>query len=226
MTKDRPSVLILAGRGRYEDPWHDHAAMSHLVAREVAELGCDVEVRSTFLESFGDLESFDLLIVNSGTGRPDPDFDGDDAAWQPNHEAVRDFVASGRPLLGLHQAANTFADSLFWSALLGGRWIPGISMHPEADDATFVVVAQHPITAGLDKVTAFDERYSYLEVAPSSTVLVTQSHDDIDHAVVWTNESHGARVAYDGMGHGPVAFESESRVQLLRQEIEWLLGRS
>lgn len=217
-------VLVLAGRGRYEDPWHDHAATSHRAALVLGELGLDVEVRSVFVDAFEDLDRYDLLVVNSGRGRVDPDFDGDDARWAANHEAVHAFAAAGRPVLGLHQAANTFADSPYWEEILGGRWIPGQSMHPPADQAVFEIVAAHPVVDGLGPLEAFDERYSYLHVLPGSQTLVTQSHDGIDHPVVWVNAGGVYRAIYDALGHGGVAFDSASRRRLLARESLWLLG--
>jgi len=217
-------VMILVGRGRYEDPWHDHAATSYRVALVLSDLGLAVEVRSVFVGAFEDLDSCDLLVVNSGRGRVDPAFDGDDAHWAATHEALQAFAAAGRPVLGLHQAANTFADSPYWEEILGGRWIPGQSMHPPADNAVFDIVAAHPVVDGLGPLEAFDERYSYLHVLPGSQPLVTQSHDGIDHPVVWVNASGPYRAVYDALGHGGAAFDSPSRRRLLAREALWLLG--
>jgi uncharacterized protein len=223
-------VLILAGRGRYEDPWHDHAATSHRAALVLRDLGLDVEVRSVFVDAFEDLAEFDLVVVNSGRGRNDPEFDGDDARWAENHKAVRAFAAAGGPVLGLHQAANTFADSPHWEGILGGRWIPGRSMHPPCGEAVFDVVAAqgnlaaHAITDGLGPLEAFDERYSYLHVLPSARTLVTQRHDGIDHPVVWVHVAGPFRAVYDALGHGTQAYASAARRRLLARESLWLLG--
>lgn len=218
-----PRALVLAGRGRYEDPWHDHAATSHVVAGLLGEQGVDAQVRSTFPDAFGDLGAFDLVVVNAGRGRPDPGFDGDDAAWAPAHEAVRAYAAAGGALLGLHQAANAFADSPHWAALLGGRWVPGTSWHPPQDVATFTPVGDHTVVGGLGPVVADDERYRDLVVEPSSRVLLTARHEGTDHPVAWA--SAGARAVYDGLGHGVESYASPSRRELLRREVDWLLNR-
>ncbi|WP_324649937.1 ThuA domain-containing protein [Georgenia sp. H159] len=215
-------ALVLMGRGRYEDPWHDHAATSHVVAGLLGTLGLLVSVRSTFRQSFRDLADFDLVVVNAGRGRIDPDFDGDDASWAAAHDAVRTYVADGGALLGLHQAANTFGDSPHWAGLLGGRWIDGVSMHPPQELATFTPVGDHPITAGLAPVVADDEQYCELVVAPTSRVLVTTHHAGRDHPVAWV--SAAGRVVYDGLGHDVGSYASPSREELLRREVGWLLG--
>lgn len=240
-----PRVLVLAGHGRYEDPWHDMAATSHRIAEVLSapvldgtdDLGrpaYQVTVRGAFpgvldaLDPAGD--DVDLVIVNTGSGRPDPDFDGDDARWAGFHERLRAWADAGRPVLGLHQAANSFADSADWERILGGRWVDGTSMHPAIGDARFTVTSVghglaevlHDATAGT--VEAFDERYSYLTVAESSTVLLTQQHDGIDHAVVWVSGAPGVRCVYDALGHDVRSYDSSSRQALLRAEVAWLLA--
>ena len=242
-----PRVLVLAGRGRYEDPWHDMAATSHRVAEVLSaptidgtdDLGSpayQVSVRGAFPDALDDLDpagdSVDLVVVNTSSGRPDPGFDGDDARWDGFHERLRAWADAGRPVLGLHQAANTFADSSDWERILGGRWVDGTSMHPEIGEADFTVTGAGHDLAGVlldatsGTVTAVDERYSYLTVAGSSTVLLTQQHDGIDHPVVWVSGAPGVRCVYDALGHDVRSYDSPSRQALLRAEVAWLLAGS
>lgn len=231
---------MLSGRGRYEDPWHDMAATSHRVASILDEsmAGCDVVVRGSFPDAARDLAEVDLLVVNTASGRRDPSHDGDDGTWGGFHEAVRAFADAGRPVLALHQAANTFADSRHWERILGGRWVDGTSMHPPIGEAIFEVREitggrgrLHPLTTPLTgvhgdgRVTAFDERYSYLRISEGVQVLLTQHHDGADHPVVWVNEVGGVRVVYDALGHDTRSYDSPSRRVLLLAEVDWLLGR-
>lgn len=191
-----PRALILAGRGRYEDPWHDHAATSHLVAHALSDMRVAPTVRGLFHDALRDVSAYDLVVVNAGSGRVDPDFDGDDAAWAPTHDALRDHVSAGGAVLGLHQTANTFTDSPHWTALLGGRWIPGHSMHPPQAEATFTPCGDHPIVAGLGPIVVDDEQYCHLVVEPGSQAFLTTHHDGRDHPVAWA--SRAGRVVYDG----------------------------
>ncbi|MEP7765463.1 ThuA domain-containing protein [Sanguibacter sp. 25GB23B1] len=233
---DVKRVLVLSGRGRYEDPWHDMAAISHRVATILAGGAGerDVVVRGCFPDAARDLTDVDLLVVNTASGRPDAAHDGDDARWAPFHESVRAWADAGRPVLALHQAANSFADSPHWERILGGRWVDGTSMHPEIGDADFELLADehgHPLGATLatvldgQRVSAFDERYSYLRVADDAQVLLSQRHDGVDHPVVWVNEADGLRVVYDALGHDLRSYDSPSRRALLLAEVDWLLGR-
>jgi uncharacterized protein len=220
-------VVVIAGRGRYEDPWHDHAATCHQIALVLAELGeqFDVEVRGAFPDAFNDLARVDLLVVNSGSGRADAVLDGADVTWLAVHERVHAFARNGGAVLGLHQAANTFADSSYWAKILGGRWVPGISTHPPIGDCTINVrTGIHPITQGLGDINLFDERYCDLWTAPGVQVLATHEEDGRDHPVVWVNTSGGYRSVYDALGHDVRALESRGRRRLLRREALWLLG--
>lgn len=216
-------ILILAGRGRYEDPWHDHAATSHAVAGIIGDLGA-VEVRGLFRDALDDLDSVGLLVVNGGSGRRDADFDGSDADWLGFHARLADWARAGGAVLGLHQAANTFYDAPEWPAVLGGRWVPGESMHPPIGPARFEVAAGHPVTDGLADVEAFDERYCRLRVTPGARVLgTTQDDDGAAQPVLWVNEAHGGRSVYSGLGHDVRSFASVGHQELLRRSASWLL---
>lgn len=228
-------ALVLAGRGRYEDPWHDTAATSHEVATALGEVGVDAVVRGTFAGAFGDLAAFDLVVVNACSARPAPDADtdGDDAAWDGAFAALGAWASSGGRLLALHQAANAFQDRPAWAAtwhgMLGGSWVPGRSMHPPRGRGRFDVRDEaHPVTRGLagadGSFTADDERYSSLDVAPASHVLVTHRHDGVDHPVVWTHDAHGGLTVYDALGHDARAYREPVRRRLLQREALWLLA--
>lgn len=219
-------ALVLVGRGRYQDLWHDDAATAQVVAATLAEVGVTARVRGTFPGTLDEVTPGDLalVVVLAGRGRSDPAFDGRDEDWRGFHDRLAALVRAGVPLLALHQAANTFADSPHWSGLLGGRWVVGTSMHPPIGEATFTVVdADHPVTRGLGEVRAFDERYCDLEVDPASRVLLTTRHEGREHPVVWVAPGPG-RVLYDGLGHDTRSYGSPSRRELLRREVNWLLA--
>lgn len=238
---DAPArILILAGRGRYEDPWHDHAATSHRLALVLAgadaradadELGgrrADVVVRSTFPDALHDLDEVDLLVVNAGTGWPgfrEANIGPDDGAWAPLHARLEVWARAGGRILAVHQAANTFGDAPGWAEVLGGRWVDGVSYHPPFGPARMDLAAGHPVTDGLETVEVLDERYCALQVAPSSQVLgrVADEHGD-PQPVLWTHEAHGGRTVYSGLGHDVRAYDSPSYRRLLRQAVTWLLA--
>ncbi|MFT4261927.1 MAG: ThuA domain-containing protein [Nocardioides sp.] len=222
-------ALIIAGRGRYEDPWHDHAATSWCIASELHDLGHRVDVRSTFHQTLHSAGDYDLVVVNAGTGRIDPAFDGGPDEWQPAHEEFADAVRDGLPVLAMHQSANTFNDSPGWHDLLGGQWIPGQSFHPPEGPAEFDLVRSPEDASGVlgsldDVIRANDERYCALDVATASTVLVTTTWQGTEHPVAWRSGA-APSVIYDGLGHSTRSYESRDRALMLRAELKWLANR-
>jgi len=228
-----PRILVLAGRGRHEDPWHDHAATSHRLALLLSGLDLaagapDVVVRSTFPDALDDLDDVDLLVVNAGTPWPglrEAGIGPDDATWAPFHARLDAWARADGRVLAVHQAANAFGDHPEWEEVLGGRWVPGISMHPPLGPTTVPLAAgAHPITEGLGAVDVVDERYCHLRVAPSSQVLGWVTDDDGDrHPAVWVADAHGGRTVYSGLGHDARAYDSPSHAELLRRAAAWLL---
>lgn len=245
------TVLVLAGAGRYTDPWHDATAQADEVAQVARSLGHDVRVRSTRPETFdepGLLEWGPQLLVvvaggmprpaddEPGTGESGPDRGGlpdpTDAQWRSFHDARQALVDGGAAVLGLHEAAYAFGDDPRWAATIGGRWVDGRSWHPPYGPATFRVVDdEHPVTWSLRAVTADDERYADLTVADDVHVLVVadvtpaeagESGTPGEHPVVWTVPGP-TKVLYDALGHDAAAFASPSRRALLAAELAWLL---
>lgn len=218
-------VVVLVGRDRYGDPWHDHAATSDAVATLLRAEGHDVRLRSVFPDALDDLERPDLLVVNCGQGPLHPDAAD---AWRGFHDRRAALVDDGVPVLGLHQAANTFGDDPRWAQALGGRWDDDVSWHPPLGDARFRVVdATHPVTDGLGDVVAVDEQYADLLVADDAHVLLVADVTGDDgatraHPVVWVAAGPG-RVVYDALGHDVRSYASTSRRALLRREVAWLL---
>ncbi|MBB2902993.1 hypothetical protein FHR75_003829 [Kineococcus radiotolerans] len=85
-------ALVLVGRGRYQDRWHDDAATGHVVAGALSDLGLRTRVRGTAPTALDDGEGFSLLVVVAGTGRADADRDGPDVAWAPFHDRLTALV--------------------------------------------------------------------------------------------------------------------------------------
>jgi len=223
-----PDALLLVGRDRFSDPWHDFVATGACVARELSDLGATVTWRSTFPETFHGLERPDIVVVLAGRRSParDEANEPDGAQWRGFHDKLADFVAAGTALLALHSAANTFGDSPHWERLIGGRWVEGTSMHPPIGDAVFDPIGSHQIISGVGAVYAFDEQYLGLDVAPSSQPFLSVRQDDAVHIVSWVANPPGGkgRVVYDGLGHDTRSYKSTERVALLRSEIKWLLA--
>ncbi|WP_425955166.1 ThuA domain-containing protein [Xylanimonas sp. McL0601] len=226
----RSRILVLSGRGRHEDPWHDHAATSHRLATILSALGSvDVEVRSAFRDTLGDLDDVDLLVLNLGGPAPgfvEAEIDGTAADWAPFHARLDAWARTGGRILALHQAALAFPDVPRFEEVLGGRWVQDVSGHPPIGPMRLeLAVGAHTVTDGLGAVQAFDERYCHLRVAPSSQVLGWVRDDDGEpHPALWVAEAHGGRTVYSALGHDKRSYESATHQELLVRAALWLLS--
>jgi hypothetical protein len=221
-----PDALLLIGRDRYEDPWHDYVATGARVATVLDSLGVGVDWRSTFPDALDGMPAPDLVVVLAGRCQRSPDEQTFELHWSALHDRLFEFVSTGTALLALHAASNTFSDFPQWNSLIGGRWVEGESTHPPIGDAVFSGVGTHPIVANTATVRVFDEQYLNLEVAPTSQPFLVAHHAERSHPVAWVAATPpgGGRVVYDGLGHDTRSYDSESRVALLRNEVNWLLA--
>lgn len=225
-----PRVTVLSGHGRYEDQWHDFPATSHCIATTLAEANLDVTVVGTWPRTLTGLADPadpgypDLLVVNSGVGRPNAA--KDDEAWATGWDGLRTYLATGRPVIGIHTACNTFHSVPEWLDRLGGAWVTG-SMHPPISQAAVAITtSEHPITASLGTGFAlWDERYSLLDLrAGDAQVLATHDLDGVAQPVVWARDSTAGRTIYDALGHGVESYDSPERRRLLQAEARWALA--
>ena len=211
-------ALIFAGGGDYTDPWHPFAATAERL-RDALDAGgmaaMSVDTVAGLSAAIGDAE---LLVLNAGSG--DEATPHDDALLA----LVDGHLRAGRPLLAVHAAAGLFPESDAWELLLGGRWVRGVSGHPDLDEAR-VVLTPHAITAGLDAVTAVDERYTALRLTAGPTVFAWHEEGGARHPLAWAHAAHGARVVYDALGHDTRSYDSPGRRALLAHEVRWLIAR-
>jgi uncharacterized protein len=135
-------------------------------------------------------------------------------------------LAAGDSLLALHSTVIALSVVPELRGILGGVWVDGRSMHPPRGEATLERVpgVEHPISSALHAVRVLDERYSYLEVEPDSTVLYDHQHDGLRHPVVWTRTSGAGRIVYDALGHDTASYDSPDHQELIGRSVRWLLG--
>ncbi len=227
---ERPKVVVLSGRGRHEDPWHDHAATSNALAGIFSAITeVDVQVRSAFRGALDDLTRLDLLVLNLGRSMPgmvEAGIDGTDEDWTPYFTRFQRWARHGGRLLAVHQAAAALPGNDGYREVLGGRWIEGRSHHPPIGPMRLTVShGAHPVTELLGTVTAIDERYCNLDVAPTSTVLGWVDDDAGDpQPALWATEAHGGRTVYSALGHDVRSYESPAHQALLVCAALWLLS--
>ncbi|MDR2723525.1 MAG: ThuA domain-containing protein [Cellulomonadaceae bacterium] len=234
--RHKPHTLILTGRGRYEDLWHDHAATSHRIATTldgyISPAGAGVDVRSTVPGALDDLDSINLLVLN--ISRPTPGYvggpDGDldlsfDGGTADLVDRIVAWARTGGNILATHATAMAAETYPALQAVIGGNWVEGVSGHPPIGDMTMTVATDaHPVTARQSDVETFDERYCRLAVNDDVTVLGWIRDDDgSEYPTLWVNESHGGRTVYSALGHSARAFDASTHRHLLRRAAAWLL---
>jgi len=141
---------------------------------------------------------------------------------------IKNYVESGKPLIGLRTASHSFENwKEFDHEVLGGNY------HNHQSDKLVVKVrigpeaAEHPILKGVEReFVAGGSLYLNSPLPPSSTVLLMGSvTNEPSEPVAWTHRYKGARVFYTSLGH-PKDFENPAFRRLLVNAIFWTLNRS
>lgn len=211
-------AILLAGGGDFTDPWHPFAETAACIADELGGLG----VRTTIVDTAARFAA----VLAAGTGLAVVQASNDFAPTDVDGtviEAVAAHLACGRPLLAVHSAACAFVDRPEWERMLGGRWVQGVTSHPELGPAT-VRLAPHPITEGLADIEVVDERYTALRVSPEVEPLAWHEEAGERHTLAWAHRVGDARVVFDALGHDARSYESPTRRALLAAEARWLLA--
>ncbi|WP_394550782.1 hypothetical protein ACDF64_09670 [Agromyces sp. MMS24-JH15] len=218
-------IVVLSGEGLHADPWHAFDATSAAIAGVLSAVG-EVEVigtdAATAAPAAATIIDAELLVVNASA----------DLALEPgDSSALVDLLvarhACGRAILAMHAATLAFGDDPRWAGVVGGRWVPGTSGHPQIGHALVQSVAREtgsgasggaaPPSTG--DFVLYDERYTALECADANDVLAVHTEDGIVHPLVWWRppaDGSGA-VAYDALGHGVESFESAAHADWLRR---------
>jgi len=219
--RDARRIVIVEGQPPHSDPWHALDATAAAIAETLADMGTVRVASTTDPASWDDA---DLLVLNVG---------GDLEAPAPSSLAQVDAVVAhrerGRPVLAFHSSAIAFRSDDRWRLLLGGRWVPGVTMHPQIGSSLVQPVAG-PVPADAPLVAAdfvvYDERYTGLEVASDVQALAVHTEDGRTHPLIWwrrQREGRGA-VVYDALGHGVESYESPGHRAWIRSCVRSLLG--
>jgi len=214
-------AVILSGADPYDDPWHSYRDTSARVQTILSDNHFEVAISEHIDKQLANLNDVDLLVIN--TGDPSPGGETTDAS-EAGRRGLLDYINRGGPLLVLHFSISSLRCIPEWEAIVGGRWISGVSMHPEFGLAEVTVYPdRHPIVARATDFSLYDERYSYIKVLPDVVPLATHEHDGVEHALLWARTFGGARVVYDALGHDTRSFDSASHCEILSRCVHWLV---
>lgn len=219
-------ALLLSGTGRYADTWHPFDETSAALAALLGDHGVTVETADDVDAALAELRSPaawpDLVVVNVGLPR-----DGGTSPGTAEARAgLEALLAAGRPLLVLHSSSTSFIDSEAWEHAIGGRWVRGVSMHPQYGRAHILLGGSFPV--GVPDFTVDDERYSWLRTSPDVVVHARHEYEGHLHPVMWSLERPGAaggtaRSFYDALGHDAASYSSPEHRELITRAVDWLL---
>jgi type 1 glutamine amidotransferase len=159
------------------------------------------------------LAEYDLLVLYT-TGN-------DRRGAEP--DSIRAFVESGKALVGIHNATDSFTDDPAFVQFMGGRF----RTHPAQLDITAEIVdAAHPITQGVPTFTVWDELYLFADYDPTNVHVLAQTSSYAEEApvpVAWVREPGEGRLFYLSLGHNPATMENADWQRLFENGITWAL---
>ena len=191
---------------------HPFPDASAALAEILAEQGFRSEITDDVEAGLGELArgGFDLLTVYalrwSMTQHEKYAPHREKWSFSLSHAAratIRDHLARGGGMLGMHTAAICFDDWPEWKDLLGGAWVWGRSSHPPFGPVEIRLDASaHPLLVGLGGFELRDEIYGDMDLVPGLTPLAHGRARGGDwHPVLWEHRVGAGQVVYDALGH-------------------------
>lgn len=207
--------LILSGGGAYADPWHPFAATSQRLAGILTALGHDVDVSESVAESVADLRGYDLVAVNAAAGP--------DTAREAARAGLAAALDRGIGVLAVHVGGCALLRLPMWESVTGAAWVSGSSMHPKAGPCRVITYPErHLICASVHDFDVFDERYSWLRIAPDVIPLAAHEHAGELHPLLWARAYRASRVVTDLLGHDGRSYDSPAHRELIARAARWL----
>lgn len=154
-------------------------------------------------------------------------------------DAIRKFVAAGKPVVGLRTASHAFAPRsgmplpeglaqwpTFDPEVLGGHYVGHRGVGPKTTITLGPSAANHPILEGVDvsQLFGFGSLYQSSPLAESSQpLLVGTVPDHPSEPIAWTNTAaSGSRVFYTSLGHID-DFTQPGFNRVLQNAIRWVV---
>jgi len=139
---------------------------------------------------------------------------------------VRDYIASGRPIVALRTASHAFQNyPAFDRQVLGGSYSGHLGGEKSIETIVNNQTARHPVMSGVYGWTRPGKLYRNRELARGAMVLLTGKGAKESYPVAWVRKIGGKqRVFYTSMGL-PEDFSNDMFNRLLANAVEWAAGR-
>jgi len=216
MTLSSKRVLILLG-----GQWHDFDGFASTMQSLLESHGMQVE--STYdLDTLLHLDENQYEVVLSYTcltsdenGSREP---GPDRLTKPQIDGLASWIRNGGALLAAHAATVIGESDPALGELIGGVFV---SHPPPFTFTVYPMFGEHPITAGMEAFTVYDEFYIERHT-PDVQVHMVAFDRGIAYPMAWSRIEGQGRVAHIAPGHSQRVWELKPYQQLLLQAIEWL----
>ncbi len=169
------------------------------------------------------LQRYDGVVFSNTTGN----------IGIPDLPAFLEWVKSGKAVIGIHAAADTYHDEPAFIEMLGGQFL---THGAQCEVEVIVEDAKHPAMAHLaPRFRVFDEIYEFknndrakLHVLGSMDRHPNDGHPQAgqpgDYLLIWCKPYGKGRVFYTGLGHRGDVIESQWYKQHILGGIRWALG--
>ena len=211
-------AVLLAG-----DRYHPADVAFEGVVPAFEAFGLEVECITDVSALNGDLLKDKKLLAILRDGMEWPDEDGAEyEVWmQPHQEqAIADFVVRGGGFLPLHNSCWAYPWRGPYRQVLGGYY----QSHGPILKVREEVIADHPITAGVEPFEVVDEQH-WLWFDPDRVTLFLKSYaeDGREGPAGWAHDVGEGRVAYLANGHTLEVLQHPMVRRLLENAARWVL---
>jgi len=229
----RPHIVLISAEGEYKAAWTLPKFASELEIKY--GLSCEILQGSTDRRDEGRhnipgmvaLTNADMAVVFARRRALPPE----------QMKYFRDYMNSGRPLLGLRTASHAFdargegPDGYrewpkFDPEVLGGNYHGHHGRGPKCTVTVAARASNHPILAGVR--IPFTSNGSLYEVRPltksTKPLLIGTIPDEEPEPVAWTNTYKKSRIFYSSLGH-PDDFKNPQFRRLLINAVFWAMDK-
>jgi type 1 glutamine amidotransferase len=220
-----------------EDEYRTEITLPEFALKDLEPKGFQVTVvhsaaddKNSFPGLIEALTKADILLVSVRRRTPPRD----------QLDAVRKFIAAGKPLVGIRTASHAFSlrdappppEHGSWTTfdpeVLGGHYVGHHGVGPKVELAVTAGAESHPILRGIDarRILGNGSLYRVIPLGISTTPLLKGAVPNIPiEPVAWTNVVRGSgnRVFYTSLGH-PDDFTNPEFRKLLVNGLCWTIG--
>lgn len=215
MTKKR-ALILLGGM------WHDFDGFARSMLPLLETAGWQAQA-SYDLDHLTRLETdrFDLVLNYTCFSAHAEGLDnaGPEKMTDAQIEGLTRWVQAGGAFLSAHCASVCGKSSPGLRELTGGFFVE----HPPLPFAftVYPVYRPHPIIAGIDAFSVYDELYIE-ECDPSVDVHMLTMDRGVAYPLVWSKSEGQGRVAHVAMGHSAAVWDLQPYQRLMLQTVAWL----